>query len=121
MVMVVASLMFVFGPHWLFGSLMLAAGFGLGYLAFARRLRRYVALRYGRAVPGRIETVHATRSDSSLVPCRIYYRFDIGVRPARNVKWSIGYVISNHFVGEPVWVVYHNRHPICNDLWPPFN
>ncbi len=107
--------------HWLPALGILGLGLAVGYVAFVRRFRRYLALRHGRAVLGRIETVHVAKSHGKHRLYRVYYRFDIEQRPVRGVKWTYCPTISNHFVGEPVWVVYLDRHPKCNDLWPPFN
>ena len=105
-----------------FSILTLLFGWAAAHSNFLTAYRRILALRRGQAVPGKIESVHlyGEPSDKNSVPMfRVYYRFEVDGEPVRAMKYTYDKTILNHFVGEPVWVVYLPSKWACNDIWPP--
>ena len=103
-----------------FSILTLLFGWAAAHSNFLTAYRRVLALRRGKAVLGKIESVHLYGEPRDSKPMfRVYYRFDINGEPVRAMKYTYDKAILNHFVGEPVWVVYLPSKPACNDVWPP--
>ena len=103
-----------------FSILTLLFGWAAAHSNFLTAYRRVLALRRGKAVPGKIESVHLYGEPSNGVPMfRVYYRFEVNGEPVRAMKYTYDKAILSHFVGEPVWVVYLTSKLSCNDVWPP--
>ena len=82
--------------------------------------RRWSALRHGDSTLGKIEAVHQFGDAKDSKPMyRIYFRFDAEGEHLRGLKYTYDPEIENHFVGEPVWIVYLPRNLNCYNTWPP--
>lgn len=95
-------------------GLALSSNFWMAY-------NRHRGLRRGTATLGKIESVHryGNNERGSVPMYRVYFRFEANGEPVRSVKFTYDPAVTNHFVGEPVWVVYLPSKPSCCDIWPP--
>ena len=109
----VCGLALVALPLMLFGAV-------VAHSNFLMAARRYRALRSGTPVLGRIEAVHLFGEPKDTKPLfYVHYRFDTPDERLRGLKYTYDKAIAQHFVGEPVWVVYVPGNTACNDVWPP--
>jgi hypothetical protein len=83
--------------------------------------KRHRGLKDGIPTEGKIESVHryGEQQKGSAPMYRVYFRFEANGEPVRSMKFTYDSAVVNHFVGEPVWVVYLPSEPVCCDIWPP--
>ena len=103
-------------PLFLFGLI-------VAYSNFATANRRRIALSQGVGVLGKIESVQRIGDKDAQahgsVLYQVYYRFDVGDVPVQGMNYSYDPAITNHFIGQPIWVVYVPRRPKFHSIWPP--
>lgn len=83
--------------------------------------KRHRGLKGGLPTKGKIESVHryGEQAKGSTPMYRVYFRFEANGEPVRSMKFTYDSTVVNHFVGEPIWVVYLPSEPACCDVWPP--
>ena len=102
------------------GIILFLLGVVAAHSNFITAYHRCRALQNGTATPGKIEAVHRFGDPANSKPMyRVYFRFEANGKPVRGMKYTYDQAIENHFVGEPVWIVYLSRKPVCYDTWPP--
>jgi len=105
------------------GLPLLLVGVIVAYSNFATAFRRHIALSRGIPVPGRIESVQRIGREEDTnhgsVLYRVYFRFDLGSEGLLGMKYTYDPAITDHFVGEPIWVVCLSKRPKYYDIWPP--
>ena len=87
--------------------------------------RQHAAYTHGVVVRGQIERVQRISDQSEPQPDvtethRVFFRFDANGKPVRGMFYSWDPAITNHFAGEPVWVVHLPGRPHVCAIWPPF-
>jgi hypothetical protein len=106
----------------LFGIPLFLIGLVIAYSNFATARRRRIALSNGVPVLGRIESVKrigGKNTNHGSVMHQVFFRFDLPGRPLLGMKHTYDPAITEHFIGQPVWVVYVRRSPKHYALWPP--
>ena len=98
-----------------------AVGAIIGGWNFLIARRRYVALQKGTHVLGKIETIkqYGKGEGGYETMYQVYFRFEANGNPVKGMKYTYDESIKNHFIGEPVWVVYMPKNPKCCAIWPP--
>ena len=98
-------------------------GLLMAYSNFASANRRRVALSQGVPLLGRIECVQRIGEEDAKgrgsFLYRVYFRFDANDQPLMGMKYTYDPAITNHFIGQPIWVVYLPRQPKYYGIWPP--
>ncbi len=103
------------------GVVLFLCGGATAYSNYLMKIRRCHALKNGTRVLGKIEAVHRYGNPKDGKPLyRVYFRFDAEGEPVRGMKFTYDPAIEEHFVGEPVWIVYMPRKLTCYDTYPPF-
>ena len=112
-------------PAFPFGAILIGLGGFIGGFNTISAYRRSVAIQRGKPVLGKIERVEkidgATEEQkkNSVPLYQVHFRFDVDGRPVKGMKYTYDPDVMQHFVGEPVWVLYMPNNPAYYALWPP--
>lgn len=82
---------------------------------------RLAALQFGEAAPGEITHVGHDRSVevNGKHPYKVEYRYETGGNWRTGSKSSWNEEVTDHFVGEPVWIVHVPGEKGKSAIWPP--
>lgn len=105
----------------LFPLLFLLGGFSLFRYAWGKASGIIRALRHGTAVAGKVAALNLDmhQSMNGRHPWRLVYHFTVDGHNLEGVVTTFDTTLADRRSGQPVWVLYNEKDPNQNTLYPP--
>ena len=99
----------------------IVGGGSMFWSAFTSARARLRAFRYGKVVEGKVRSV---RSDTSMQvnnqnPYKLTYHFPVGDTLQEGTIVTFDSTAWERQAGQPLWVLYDEKDPECNAIYPP--